>query len=66
MNRMNTNRFDYYERQLSHAQTPLDLQDTVCRASRDPFIDREDYAILYRICARRLQFLLCDGEEVLA
>lgn len=66
MNRMNSNRFDYYERQLSHAQTPLDLQDTVFRASRDPLIDREDYAILYRICFRRLQFLLCDGEEVLA
>lgn len=66
MDRMKSNRFDYYERQLSHAQTPLDLQDTVSRASCDPLIHREDYAILYRICARRLQFLLCEGEEVLA
>lgn len=60
MDRMKTNRFDYYERQLSHAQAPLDLHDTIFRANRDPLIDQADYDILYRICARRLGFLLCE------
>lgn len=66
MNRIANQRFDYFKQQFICAQTPLDVECVLSRATYDRFISIEDFVILCSIAARRYRALSGEGEEVLA